>query len=81
MAHLVRTDVYVSELLLIDVFFLSYPSPFFLPFAPQRFDSTHRTPKAILIILFCLGQDKVGLILFAGIGIMGKPPGRPEKDR
>ena len=46
------TDIYVSGLLLIDVLFLSYPSPYFIAFCPQ--------PKAIMMILlcWCLSREK-----------------------
>jgi hypothetical protein len=50
LAHCVRTDVYLSGLLPIDVFLLSYPSPNFIAFCPQ--------PKAIFIIRFTAGQAR-----------------------
>jgi hypothetical protein len=49
LSHLVRTDVYVSGLPLIDVLPLSYPS-LFIAFCPQ--------PKAIFNIRFIAGQAR-----------------------
>jgi len=52
LTNCVCTDIYVSGLLLIDVLFLSYPSPYFIAFCPQ--------PKAIMMILlcWCLSREK-----------------------